>query len=101
MSSIDWSDPYEMVGLLIEYVADERNASHGDAERAAFLRALEIDLENLALRDYDTVDEIAGAILEARDSQPSEFLDDDVMTHVDACIEELHRISRGSRKAGR
>jgi hypothetical protein len=99
MSLIDWSDPYEMLGLLMEYVADERNASQ-DEDRFDFLRQLSIDLEKRALRDYDTTDHIAGAILEVRDSQPTEFLDDDVMTHVDACIEELHRISRGSRPSG-
>lgn len=96
MSLIDWADPYEMLGLLIEYVADEAIASH-DGERADFLRNLLIDLENVASQNFDTVDHLAGAILEARDSQPRDFLDDDVMVHVDACIEELERIGRPSR----
>jgi hypothetical protein len=37
MSLIDWSDPDEMLGLLIEYVADETVASHDDLDRADFL----------------------------------------------------------------
>ena len=44
MTFIDWSDPEGMFGLLIEYVADERNESVGDSVRQKFLTQLLIDL---------------------------------------------------------
>ena len=100
MSSIDWSDPDEMVGLLIEYVNDEATASHDD-ERVDFLRQLASDLENLAAQEFTSVEQMAGAMRETREAQPSEFLGDDVMMHVDACIEELQRIGSESRQSGR
>lgn len=93
MSLIDWSDPDEMLGLLVEYVADEALAC-ADADRAEFLRALRGDLEHLA-RQEQAPDEIADALTEIRNGQPREFLADPVIEHLDACIEELHRIGSG------
>jgi len=97
MSLIDWSDPDEMLGLLVEYVTDEAVASF-DADRAEFLRSLVSELENLAGQDFASVDQIADALREIRGSQPGEFLTDGVIAHVDACIEELHRIGIGLEK---
>lgn len=91
MSLIDWSDPEEMLGLLVEYVADEA-IGETDADRAAFLRELWRDLDDLSSRQFEAVCGIADAICEIRASQPAEFLSDDVITHVDACVEELRRI---------
>lgn len=93
MSLIDWSDPDEMVGLLVEYVADEALTENDDADRADFLRDLSRELGNLSARDFDGVDQIVEAIREIRAAQPREFLSDDVIAHLDACIEEVHRIS--------
>jgi hypothetical protein len=97
MSLIDWSDPDEMLGLLVEYVTDEALTENDDADRADFLRGLSRELENLSGQDFASVDQIANAIREIRASQPREFLNDDVIAHVDACIEELHRIGIGSQ----
>ena len=99
MSLIDWSDPDEMLGLLIEYVVDEALAEDGDADRADFLRRLSRDLEDLAGRDFTGVDQVADAICEIRGTQPAEFLNDEVIAHVDACVEELRRISSQTTRA--
>ncbi|HUO85502.1 MAG TPA: hypothetical protein VM534_10355 [Thermoanaerobaculia bacterium] len=92
MSLIDWSDPDEMLGLLVDYVADEANRSHADRERRRFLRALSRDLGELADEASGSVREVAKALREIRASQPKEFVADPVIEHLDACIEELHRI---------
>ena len=96
MSLIDWSDPDEMLGLLVEYIVDEALTENDDADRADFLRGLSRELENLAGRNFVSVDQIADAIREICGAQPREFLRDAVISHVDACIEELYRI--GSQK---
>ena len=93
MSFIDWSDPDEMLGLLVEYVADEA-IEEDDADRAAFLRGLSRDLEDLSSTPFVAVNGIADAICAIRATQPAEFLNDAVITHVDACVEELRRIER-------
>ena len=92
MSLIDWSDPDEMLGLLIEYVADETVASYGDADRVQFLNQLLRELGAVADQEFESVDELALPLRGIYDSQPREFAGDPVMGHVDACIEELHRI---------
>ena len=97
MSLIDWSDPDEMLGLLVEYVADEMVAAHDDADRAHFLNQLSRELSAIAEQDFESVDRIALALREIHDSQPREFASDPVMAHVEACIEELHRITSGRR----
>lgn len=92
MSLIDWSDPDEMLGLLVEYVTDEALTEGEDAERADFLRGLSRELEHLARFDFAAADQIADAISEIRDGQAREFQNDVVIGHEDACIEELRRI---------
>ncbi len=92
MSLIDWSDPAEMFGLLVEYIADETVASHDDADRAHFLNQLSRELGTIAEHGVESVDRIALTLREIHDSQPREFASDPVMAHMEACIEELHRI---------
>ena len=92
MSLIDWSDHEEMLGLLLEYVADEVNTSQGDRARAAFLQTLLEILESLAEAELESVDAIAEKLREVRQSQPAEFAADPVLDHLDACEEELKRI---------
>lgn len=99
MSLIDWSDPEEMIGLLIEYVSDEALTADDDVERADFLNALSRDLEELTVHDVAEVNRLAEAIQEIRAAQPAAFLGDPVITHLDACIEELHRIGSDIRQA--
>ena len=95
MSLIDWSDPEEMLGLLVEYIAEEARISRDDRERAAFLRALLEEVENVADAEPDA-DRTAQALGEIRREHPIEFATDPVMEHLDACIEELRRIATTS-----
>jgi len=83
MTFIDWSDSEEMIGLLIEYVADVRNES--DDERRKFLTDLLADLkaEQLNLERLQTIYE----------SVDPNFKNDDVVVHLHDCIEELRRIN--------
>jgi hypothetical protein len=92
VSMIDWSDPDEMLGLLIEYVADESVASSEDADRYQFLNQLSRDLAAIVDLDFESVDRIELALREILTSQPREFSSDSVMAHVEACADELHRI---------
>lgn len=98
MSLIDWSDPDEMLGLLLEYVADEARAERGDPERAGFLRLLSKDLEELS-DERPGAGERAEAMQAVRNAQPAEFMNDPVIAHVEACIEELRRIVRDGSPA--
>ena len=96
MSLIDWSDPDEMLGLLVEYVADEAVASYDDPDRAHFLNQLSRELVAISGQDFESVDRMALTLSEIRDAQPREFAGDPVMAHVEACIEELRRIEAQS-----
>jgi hypothetical protein len=100
MAFIDWSDSEEMLGLLSEYVADERSASQADPARRAFLTDL---LEQLAgLTDtLETLsgDEVIGGLRDICASRDADFFSDPVIAHVEACIEELQRIEQTTRIA--
>src|SRR3954464_10727020 len=91
MSLIDWSDPDEMLGLVVDYVADEAIASH-DAARSHFLNHLSTELDAVAEQGLESADRIELTLREIHDAQPTEFASDAVMVHMAACIEELHRI---------
>ena len=96
MSLIDWSDPDEMLGLLIEYVDDEAIASN-DAARSSFLHELSRELGAVADRGFESAARIEQTLREVHDSQPTEFANDEVMAHMGECIEELHRIDSAGR----
>ena len=85
MTFIDWSDSEEMIGLLVEYVADERNENQEDPNRRKFLSDLLADLqvEELNLKRLQKIYESIGR----------EFKNDDVVVHVHDCIEELKRLN--------
>lgn len=94
MTFINWADSEEMLGLLSEYVADERGEAHGDLPRAAFLTELSAALSDLVERAEDLP---AAAVIEQlraihRDHDVV-FAGDPVLVHVKACIEELERIA--------
>lgn len=93
MSLIDWSDPDEMLGLLIEYVDDEAIAERRDSERAEFLRELSALVGRLGAQEFAGAEQMRLALREIREVQPREFSDDPVLTHLDACVEELERIT--------
>ena len=94
MTFIDWSDPEGMIGLLSEYVADERSDSADDGVRYAFLDGLFLELAELT----DTVSERSIDesidVLRAISQSHSDFAGDPVLVHFQDCIEELQRISR-------
>ena len=92
MSFIDWSDPEEMVGLLVEYVADEAVAER-DPLRIRFLQELSTALTTLASSSPQwSARRTIGRLRRVHDSQASEFGADPVLVHLDACIQELERI---------
>src|SRR4051812_15709456 len=93
MSLIDWSDPEEMIGLLAEYVADERLAEQEDAQRIRFLNELSSELTTLA-SSAETLPATAliDRLREIYDWQPKEFGTDAALVHLDDCIQELERI---------
>ena len=96
MSYIDWSDPEEMFGMLVEYVSDERGDS--DAARRRFLDSLLHPL--LELQDRFPGLSAAEQVVALRSicsSVDAEDEDDPVIEHLHACVEELERI--GARPA--
>jgi len=93
MTFISWSDPEEMLGLLCEYVADEKSDSQNDHVRVRFLAELSADLADLADRAPGmSADEAIERLRVMHASQADDFAGDPVLTHVEACIEELERI---------
>jgi hypothetical protein len=90
---IDWSDPDEMLGLLCEYVADEKSDAQDDRERMRFLAELSAELAGLARRAPGMPADEVIEQLRAIDALPrDDFADDPVLAHVAACLEELERI---------
>lgn len=93
MSFINWSDSHEMLGLLYEFVADERQESTDDPARMRFLTGVLEELGELIARIDETSDDESTArcrmILE---SSNDEFSGDPVLEHLHDCIEELERI---------
>ena len=100
MTFIDWSDSEEMLGLLSEYVADERNDTLHDPVREGFLTELSTELTELACEfdvlSPDAVIDRLRAIHSSKAEDFEDFLGDPVLDHVEACIEELERIRRES-----
>lgn len=93
MTFIDWSDREEMLGLLIEYVADEKIEAGPDHERIQFLENLAEELGVVTGNVSSApADETIRMLRSISDSQAGEFTGDPVWTHLEACIEELERI---------
>ena len=93
MSIIDWSDPEEMLGLLVEYIRDELTGEQADRERARFLRSLSSALEALTSHGPLPPQTILGRLRTVAESQPAAFLNDPAFVHVQDCIQELQRIA--------
>ena len=94
MSYIDWSDPEEMFGLLVEYVSDERAGS--DAVRRRFLGSLLRRLLELQDRFHSlAAPEQLRALRSLCTSVSADDADDPVIEHLHACVEELERIRDG------
>lgn len=100
MSIIDWSDSEEMLGLLAEYVRDERRDAGGDRDRLAFLRELSMSVDALASQADAPLSAVRARLQAICDAQSAEFADDAVMVHVRDCLDELSRLisERGQRQ---
>ena len=96
MSLIDWSDPEEMLGLLVEYIRDELIEEQSDRRRAAFLRALASSVESVAREAAAEPRNVLAKLRSVAEVQPAEFAGDPVLVHVDDCVEELARIATAS-----
>jgi hypothetical protein len=96
MSFIDWSDPAEMFGLLVEYVTDEQIEAE-ESTRRAFLSRLREQLAELQ-ESFETLSlvEAMNALRAIRRSIGDEFATDCVVEHLSACVEELERIHEGA-----
>ncbi len=100
MTFINWADSEEMLGLLSEYVADERGEAHGDPPRAAFLAELSAALSDLLERADDLpATEVIEQLRAIHREQDDAFAADPVLVHVEACIEELQRIAGWEKHA--
>lgn len=92
MIFIDWSDSEAMLGLLVEWVADELNAS-GDPARADFLAGLWAELSALADRyDATSPDELIEKMRAVYQVCADELLGDPALEHLVDCIEEMERL---------
>lgn len=94
MSYINWSDPEEMFGLLVEFVADEHNGVRGDSDRRRFLSGLLDDLRVLEAR-FPRLNgtEQLEALRTIHALIGDDSTDDPVVEHLQACVEELERIT--------
>jgi hypothetical protein len=93
MPFIDWSDPEEMIGLLAEYIADERSDTE-NSQRRRFLSKLLKDITQLqedfgALSAHQRLEALRAIYA----SVHQDFQNDAVVEHLGACIEELERIT--------
>ena len=93
MPFIDWSDPEEMFGLLIEYITDEKSESSIDRERHKFLSSLLNELIGLNNRlKGSSGTELIDELRKMYTSVDPEFKTDPVILHLNDCIEELERL---------
>lgn len=93
MSFINWSDSHEMIGMLTEFVFDERHDSTDDPARTHFLTGVLEELGELTARiDEMSDDESIARLRMIQVSANDEFRGDAALEHIQACIEELERI---------
>ena len=94
MPFIDWADPEEMFGLLVEFVQDERNDETRDPARRRFLSKLSDDLSahQEQFGSLPHVDRMR-ALRDIQQSIDKAFTDDPVVEHLVACGNELERIA--------
>ena len=98
MTFIDWSDPAEMLGLLVEYVAEARDEAR-QADRRAWLAELSAELSGLAERyDSTAAEDLIAQIRAIHGARAFEFGSDPVFTHLADCIAELERIQGESER---
>ena len=93
MSLIDWSDPEEMFGLLVEFVSDERNQETQDVARQWFLSKLLVALSahQEGFGSLPAVEQMR-ILRDVQQSIDVAFTGDPVVEHLVACGNELERI---------
>ncbi len=92
MTFIDWSDPEAMLGLLVEWVADERDAA-ADPARVAFLAQLAAELSALAVRHDDlSLDELVAEMQALHEARAAGISGDPALGHLADCIAEIERV---------
>ncbi len=93
MTFINWSDSEEMLGLLSEYIADERSGSFDDSMRRRLLDRLLRDVSELAETEHTLPPKEVITRLRKIERSHDELIGDPVHDHLVACIEELERIN--------
>lgn len=92
MSFIDWSDAEAMLGLLVEWVADERGAAR-DSARADFLAGISAELSELADRqDLVSLEELIESLRALYERRAEELPGDPALLHLADCIDEMERL---------
>jgi hypothetical protein len=100
MSFIDWSDPDDMFGLLLDFVTDELSEAD-DPDRREFLSGLLHALSQLQERfSALTAPEQIEALRAIPFSIDAEFASDPVVQHLEDCATELERVSELSSGPG-
>jgi 2-phospho-L-lactate guanylyltransferase (CobY/MobA/RfbA family) len=93
MTFINWSSSEEMLGLLSEYIADERSESFDDSTRRRLLDQLLSDVSELAETEHRLTSNDVVTRLRKIERSQDELIGDPVHDHLVACIEELERIN--------
>ncbi len=95
MTFVDWSDPEDMFGLLIDYVTDELSEAD-DPARQEFLSAILHSLSQLHQRFSSlSAPEQINALRAIPFSVEDEFASDPVIQHLEDCALELERLDEG------
>ena len=81
-----------MLGLLTEYVADERRGTIDDSKRRRLLDQLLGDVSELGETEHTLPSKQMAARLRTIERSHDELIGDPVHDHLVACIEELERI---------
>lgn len=81
-----------MLGLLVEWVADEHGAAR-DSARADFLAGLSAELSALAERyDQTPPEELIESLRALHERRAEELPGDPALTHLADCIDEMERL---------
>jgi len=94
MAFVDFSDPEDMLDLLLDYVTDELSEAE-DPARRRFLSAL---LQSLGELQDDSLlpPQRIAALRALHRSVDAEFEDDPVVRHLEDCATELERLADNS-----
>ncbi|NNF08269.1 MAG: hypothetical protein HKN21_16020 [Candidatus Eisenbacteria bacterium] len=94
---IDWEDPQELFGMLMEFVADSRQETQSDAHRDEILGTLVEDLEaSQWLFEDATPKEVAKRLRELEHRLEGLPPNDPVVEELTRCLEELDGLAEGA-----